>query len=163
MSNLNLTTLEKHVFAHSKNNILRPFVLGTCKTLECFFRFCNFDSLYCRLFGFIVLHMLMYAANVYLWKRYRINYAFIFGFKQGTELGYREVFLLSSGLAVLALGGVLSNLDMEMDPRTQSFKAITELIPLGLLIVIFYIHYLNCYVLCSSGNFSTKFFVKINL
>jgi hypothetical protein len=79
--------------------------------------------------------MLMYAANIYFWKRYRINYAFIFGFKQGTELGYREVLLLASGLSVLALGGVLSNLDMEMDPRTKSFTAITELIPLALLTV----------------------------
>ena len=79
--------------------------------------------------------MLMYAADIYFWKRYRINYAFIFGFKQGTELGYREVLLLASGLSVLALGGVLSNLDMEMDPRTKSFTAITELIALALLTV----------------------------
>lgn len=95
----------------------------------------NIFPLY-SLFGFVVLHMLMYAANIYFWKRYRINYAFIFGFKQGTELGYREVLLLASGLSVLALGGVLSNLDMEMDPRTKSFTAITELIPLALLTLV---------------------------
>lgn len=89
------------------------------------------------MFGFIVLHMMLYAANIYFWKRHRINYAFIFGFKQGRELGYREVLLLGSGLAVLTLGGVLSNLDMEMDPRTSSFKAIIELIPLGILTVNF--------------------------
>lgn len=79
--------------------------------------------------------MAMHSANLYFWRRYRINYAFIFGFKQGRELGYREVSLLSSGLAVLALAGVISNLDMEMDPRTKSFRAITELVPLGLLTV----------------------------
>ncbi|KAF5725377.1 phosphate transporter PHO1 9-like [Tripterygium wilfordii] len=94
----------------------------------------NIFPLY-SLFGFIALHMVMYAGNVYFWKRFRVNYSFIFGFKQGTELGYREVLLLSSGLAVLTLGGVLSNLDMEMDPRTQSFKTVTELVPLGLLTV----------------------------
>ncbi|KAJ7943425.1 Phosphate transporter PHO1-like protein [Quillaja saponaria] len=55
------------------------------------------------LFGFIVLHMLMYAGNVYYWRRYRVHYSFIFGFKEGTELGYREVLLLSFGLAMLAL------------------------------------------------------------
>ena len=81
--------------------------------------------------------MLMYSANLYFWRRYRVNYSFIFGFKQGTELGYREVFLLSSGLGVLALAGVISNLDMEMDPRTKSFRALTELVPLGLLTVSF--------------------------
>ena len=79
--------------------------------------------------------MVMYAANVYLWRRYRVNYAFIFGFKQGTELGYREVLLVSFGLAVLALGSVLSNLDMEMDPKTLDYEAFTEIIPLILVVV----------------------------
>lgn len=89
----------------------------------------------CSLFGFIVLHMLMYGGNTYLWRHFRVNYLFIFGFKQGTELGYREVFLLASGLSVLTLAAVLSNLDMEMDPRTKSFKTLTELVPLGLVTV----------------------------
>lgn len=79
--------------------------------------------------------MLMYAGNIYFWRRYRVNYSFIFGFKQGTELGYREVLLLSFGLAVLALSAVLSNLDMEMDPQTKDYKALTELLPLFLVLV----------------------------
>ncbi|KAA3456054.1 phosphate transporter PHO1-like protein 9 [Gossypium australe] len=94
----------------------------------------NIFPLY-SLFGYIVLHMLMYAGNVFFWKRYRVNFSFIFGFKQGTELGYREVLLLSSGLSLLALAGVISHLDMEMDPRTKSFRTLTELIPLFLLIM----------------------------
>ncbi|KAG8482567.1 hypothetical protein CXB51_024100 [Gossypium anomalum] len=101
--------------------------------------FSRANCLYCcrvsSLFGYIVLHMLMYAGNVFFWKRYRVNFSFIFGFKQGTELGYREVLLLSSGLSLLALAGVISHLDMEMDPRTKSFRTLTELIPLFLLIV----------------------------
>lgn len=89
----------------------------------------------CSLFGFIVLHMLMYAANIFYWRRYRVNYSFIFGFKQGTELSYREVLLVGFAIAAMALGSVLSNLDMEMDPKTQDFKAWTEVIPLFLLVV----------------------------
>ncbi|KAK4430026.1 Phosphate transporter [Sesamum alatum] len=88
------------------------------------------------LFGFIFLHMLMYAANIYFWRRYRVNYSFIFGFKEGTELGYREVLLLGFCLSVLALASVLANLDMEMDPVTQDYKAITELLPLGLVLLV---------------------------
>ncbi|KAI3761967.1 hypothetical protein L1987_52390 [Smallanthus sonchifolius] len=88
------------------------------------------------LFGFLVLHMLMYAANVYYWTRYRVNYSFIFGFKPGTELGYTEVLLFSSGLSVLTLAAVLSNLEMELDPNTKSYKALTELLPLGLVTVV---------------------------
>ncbi|KAG6659294.1 hypothetical protein I3843_03G020700 [Carya illinoinensis] len=95
----------------------------------------NIFPLY-TLFGFIVLHMLMYSANIFFWKHYRVNYSFIFGFKQGTELDYREVFLLSSGLAVLALACVISNLDMDMDPGASIFGALTELVPLGLLTVV---------------------------
>ncbi|MBA0692559.1 hypothetical protein Goari_010111, partial [Gossypium aridum] len=86
------------------------------------------------LFGFIVLHMLMYAIDIFYWRKYRVNYAFIFGFKPGTELGYREVLLLSFGLGTLALAAVLCNLDMEMDPKTKDYKAFTELLPLLLVL-----------------------------
>lgn len=65
-----------------------------------------------------------------------MNYAFIFGFKEGTELGYREVLLVGFAFAVLALGSVHANLDMEMDPKTGDYKAFTELLPLGLVVVI---------------------------
>ncbi|KAL3636586.1 Phosphate transporter PHO1 8 [Castilleja foliolosa] len=78
--------------------------------------------------------MLMYGANTYFWRRYRVNYPFIFGYKPGTELGFREIFLLASGLLVLAFAAVLANLDMEMDPNTESFQTITELVPLFLVI-----------------------------
>ncbi|KAF6171790.1 hypothetical protein GIB67_007311 [Kingdonia uniflora] len=95
----------------------------------------NMFPLY-SLFAFVVLHMLMYSADIYFWRRYRVNYPFIFGFKQSSELGYREVFLLSAGLSVLALAGVLSNLQMDMDLETNSFEALTELVPLGLVTVV---------------------------
>ncbi|KAK6270429.1 hypothetical protein POUND7_007534 [Theobroma cacao] len=88
------------------------------------------------LFGFVVLHMLVYTGNLYLWRRCRINYTFIFGFKQGTGLGFREVLLFSFGLATLALTSVISNLDMEMDPKTGDYKALTELLPLALVMLV---------------------------
>ncbi|KAF5457119.1 hypothetical protein F2P56_021249 [Juglans regia] len=112
----------------------------------------NMFPLY-SLFGFIVLHMLMYSANIYFWRRFRVNYSFIFGFKQGTELGYRQVFLLSSVLAVLALVGVISNLDMEMDERTRSFGALTELVPLGLLTVVVLIIFCPFNIIYRSSRF----------
>uniref|UniRef100_A0A164SVV9 SPX domain-containing protein n=1 Tax=Daucus carota subsp. sativus TaxID=79200 RepID=A0A164SVV9_DAUCS len=89
------------------------------------------------LYGFIVLHMLFYAGNIYFWKKYKINYQFIFGFKAGTELGYREVLLVSFALSVLALASIHGNLDMEMDPKTKDYKQLTELVPLILLILAF--------------------------
>ncbi|XP_010438891.1 PREDICTED: phosphate transporter PHO1 homolog 4 [Camelina sativa] len=89
-----------------------------------------------RFFGFVVLHMIMYAANIYFWRRYRVNYSFIFGFKQGTELGYRHVLLLSFGLGTLSLCAVLVNLDMEMDAETKDYRTVTELVPLFLLVLV---------------------------
>lgn len=83
-----------------------------------------------------------------------MNYSFIFGFKEGTELGYGEVLLCGFCLSVLALASVLANLDMEMDPITQDYKAVTELLPLGLVVVRIYQHkllvrllspYISCY------------------
>nr|XP_016504664.1 PREDICTED: phosphate transporter PHO1 homolog 9-like [Nicotiana tabacum] len=112
----------------------------------------NIFPLY-SLFGFIVLHMLMYAGNIYYWRRFRVNYPFIFGFKQGTELGYRQVLLLASGLAVLALAAALANLDMEMDPKTRSFGTVTELIPLALVVVLLLITFCPLNIIYRSSRF----------
>lgn len=79
--------------------------------------------------------MLVYAANMYFWRRYKINYAFIFGFRQGTQLGYREVFLLSSGLGVIVLATLLVHMHVKMDSETQHFETYVELLPLGLIFV----------------------------
>ncbi|CDY39346.1 BnaC05g10330D [Brassica napus] len=89
------------------------------------------------LFGFIVLHIIMFAGNIYYWRRYKVNYSFIFGFKEGTELGYRQVLLVAFSTGVLALLCVLANLDMEVDPVTKDYQAFTELLPLILLLGIF--------------------------
>ncbi|KAI3934655.1 hypothetical protein MKX01_012195 [Papaver californicum] len=110
-----------------------------------------------HLFAYIILHMLMYAVNIYFWRCYRVNYPFIFGFKQGSELGYREVFLLSAGLTLLSLAGVLANLDMEMEPGTQSYQTITELVPLGLVTLVLAIAFCPFNIIYCSGRF---FFIK---
>ncbi|KAL3643896.1 hypothetical protein CASFOL_011828 [Castilleja foliolosa] len=112
----------------------------------------NIFPLY-SLFMYIVLHMLMYGVNTYFWRRYRVNYPFIFGYKPGTELGFREVLLLASGLSVLAFAAVLANLDMEMDPDTQSFQTITELVPLGLVIVVLAITFCPFNIIYRSSRF----------
>ncbi|KAI3907593.1 hypothetical protein MKW98_016237 [Papaver atlanticum] len=116
----------------------------------------NIFPLY-SLFAYIILHMLMYAVNIYFWRCYRVNYPFIFGFKQGTELGYREVFLLSAGLTLLSLAGVLANLDMEMEPGTQRYQTITELVPLGLVTLVLAIAFCPFNIIYRSGRF---FFIK---
>lgn len=87
------------------------------------------------LFGYVVLHLIMYGANTYFWTRLRVNYPFIFGCKPGTSLGFREVLLVASGLSVLTLAAVLAHLDLDMDPETKKFRLLTELLPLFLVAV----------------------------
>ncbi|KAH9295012.1 hypothetical protein KI387_038600, partial [Taxus chinensis] len=82
--------------------------------------------------GFVFLHMFMYAADLYFWQRFRINYPFIFGFKTGTELGFREVFLITMGLCVMSLAGAISNLHM----GTQSLSTLGECVPLILVVIL---------------------------
>ncbi|RZC72384.1 hypothetical protein C5167_035548 [Papaver somniferum] len=77
--------------------------------------------------------------------------------QQGTELGYREVFLLSAGLTLLSLAGVLANLDMEMEPGTQKYQTITELVPLGLVTLVLAIAFCPFNIVYRSGRF---FFIK---
>ncbi|KAI3467312.1 hypothetical protein Pfo_023975 [Paulownia fortunei] len=104
-------------------------------------------------YTYIVLHMLVYAANVYFWRRYKINYPFIFGFKQGTELGYREVFLLSNGLAVIALATFLVHLHVKMDSKSQHYENYIELLPLGLVIVVVAITFCPFNIIYRSSRF----------
>ncbi|XP_055805337.1 phosphate transporter PHO1 homolog 9-like isoform X2 [Solanum dulcamara] len=116
----------------------------------------NIFPLY-SLFGFVILHMLMYGANIYYWRRFRVNYPFIFGFKQGTELGYRQVLLLASALSLLALAAALYHLDMDIDPKTRSFETVTELTPLALVIVLLLITFCPLNIIYRSSRF---FFIK---
>lgn len=58
----------------------------------------------------------------------------MFGFMEGTELGYKEIIFVL-GVTILALAGVLSNLDMEMDLKTHDYKAYSELFPVGVVLV----------------------------
>ncbi|XVF85893.1 hypothetical protein PTKIN_Ptkin17bG0154400 [Pterospermum kingtungense] len=108
-------------------------------------------------FAYLVLHMLAYAADIYFWRRYRINYPFIFGFKQGTELGHREVFLLSTGLAVLALACFLGNLHLDLGTKTQNYKILTELFPLGLVAIVLVIMFCPFDIIYRSSRF---FFIR---
>ncbi|CAN1815533.1 Phosphate transporter PHO1 homolog 10 [Linum perenne] len=93
----------------------------------------NIFPLY-SLFGYVILHMLVYAADIYFWRRFRVNYPFIFGFERGTELDHRQVFLLSTGLAFLVLASLLANLHLDLSSKANKYKQLTELMPLGLII-----------------------------
>ncbi|KAH9535732.1 hypothetical protein CY35_17G068900 [Sphagnum magellanicum] len=60
----------------------------------------------------IVLHIFMYGWNVYSWRLKGINYAFIFEFSPGSELRYREVFLVCTCLTTVVSGAMVMHLSM---------------------------------------------------
>ncbi|KAF9590908.1 hypothetical protein IFM89_000164 [Coptis chinensis] len=67
---------------------------------------------------------------------------------------FMEVFLVSTALATLALAAMLSNLNMEMDPKTKDYKALTELVPLGLATLVLLITFCPFnFIYCSSRFF----------
>ncbi|PWA96975.1 EXS (ERD1/XPR1/SYG1) family protein [Artemisia annua] len=105
------------------------------------------------LYAYIILHVLMYAANIYFWRRCRINYPFIFGFKQGTELSHYDVFLISTGLAVLTLGTFLVHVHMKVDYIESVYTKYVELVPLGLLISILALFFCPFNILYKSSRF----------
>ncbi|XP_022968056.1 phosphate transporter PHO1 homolog 10-like isoform X2 [Cucurbita maxima] len=90
----------------------------------------NIFPLY-SLFGFIVLHVLMYAADLHFWRCCGVNYPFIFGSKRGTKFGCQQVFLLGAGLAVLASASFLASLYVDRDPSTRKYRTEAEKVPLG--------------------------------
>ncbi|XP_023731280.1 phosphate transporter PHO1 homolog 10 isoform X1 [Lactuca sativa] len=105
------------------------------------------------LYAYIILHMLLYAANIYFWKRCRINYPFIFGFKQGTELSYQDVFLVSTGVTVVTLSTFLLHVHMKLDSVHSIYEKYVELIPLILLILLLLIFFCPFNILYKSSRF----------
>eukprot|EP00850_Spirogloea_muscicola_P013246 SM000089S23802 [mRNA] locus=s89:54439:59931:- [translate_table: standard] len=81
----------------------------------------------------VLLHSYLYGWNVWLWRRTRINYAFIFEFAPGTELRYREVLLISSCLNVILLGGMVIHLVVHA--RAFDRHNASELVPLFTLLL----------------------------
>ncbi|MCO5587368.1 hypothetical protein L7F22_041317 [Adiantum nelumboides] len=93
-------------------------------------------SIYDSFLSLVVLHLYMYGWNLFMWREKRINYAFIFEFATNTELKYREVLLVASGLTMLVIGGLLGHF-IAYTSLSISFN--TAAIPLLVLMVFMFI------------------------
>lgn len=103
---------------------------------------------HCSTLLLVILHIFCYAFDVYAWARTRVNYPFIFGFSSGTELRYREVLLLATGLSTFLLGGMNLHIavtllttddhdteDPEVPHLTTTPHLVPDIIPLILVVV----------------------------
>ncbi|KAL9246231.1 hypothetical protein vseg_019793 [Gypsophila vaccaria] len=58
------------------------------------------------MFSLLFLHFFLYGCNIFMWKKARINYSFIFELAPTKELKFREVFLICTA-SMTAIVGVL--------------------------------------------------------
>ncbi|KAL2633050.1 hypothetical protein R1flu_004529 [Riccia fluitans] len=100
----------------------------------------------------VLLHMYLYGLNVFFWTRTRINYSFIFEFAPGTELDYRKVLLVTTGLTALFLMGIVGHLT-----ATLYESPYTDFIPLVLLLILVLIVFFPFRYIYRSSRF---FFLK---
>jgi hypothetical protein len=62
------------------------------------------------LVALVLIHMYMYGWNMYMGKRVRINYTFIFEFSRGSELHYEEVLAVCTALTTVLIGAMVMHL-----------------------------------------------------
>lgn len=83
--------------------------------------------------GLVLLHLYLYGWNVYAWQQTRINYAFIFEHRPGTELRYRQVLCMASGFTTLLL--TTMNLHLYISTLEAPKFRTSEFLPLACILV----------------------------
>lgn len=83
----------------------------------------------------VILHMYLYGWNIFIWRRVRINYAFIFEFTPGSELRYREVLLVCTALTALLIGAMVIHLTIHSTLVQGQASAYIDLIPFAVMLV----------------------------
>ncbi|KAG9143625.1 hypothetical protein Leryth_019210 [Lithospermum erythrorhizon] len=85
------------------------------------------------LFSLLFLHFFLYGCNIFMWRKTRINYSFIFELSTKKELKYRDVFLICA-TSMTAVVGVLF-VHLSLVAKDYSFSKV-QAIP-GLLLLAF--------------------------
>jgi len=90
---------------------------------------------FCSMFGLLFLHLFLYGCNIFMWRKARINYSFIFELGSKNELKYRDVFLICTA-SMSAIAGVMF-VHLSLLEKGYSFRQV-QVIPGLLLLVIIY-------------------------
>lgn len=83
------------------------------------------------MFSLLFLHFFLYGCNIFMWRKTRINYSFIFELSTTKELKYRDVFLICA-TSMTSVVGVLF-LHLSLVSRGYSYSQV-QAIP-GLLLL----------------------------
>ncbi|CAN4124722.1 unnamed protein product [Withania somnifera] len=85
------------------------------------------------MFSLMFLHFFLYGCNIFMWRKNRINYSFIFELAQTKELKYRDVFLICTTSMTVVVGVLF--LHLTLVAKGYSYNQI-QAIP-GLLLLVF--------------------------
>nr|XP_043624537.1 phosphate transporter PHO1 homolog 1 [Erigeron canadensis] len=85
------------------------------------------------MFSLLFLHFFLYGCNIFMWKKTRINYSFIFELSATRELKYRDVFLICTMSMTVVIGVLFVHLSLMS--KGYSYSQV-ESIP-GLLLLVF--------------------------
>ncbi|KAI8022990.1 hypothetical protein LOK49_LG03G00731 [Camellia lanceoleosa] len=86
------------------------------------------------MFSLLFLHFFLYGCNIFMWRKTRINYTFIFELAPAKELKYRDVFLICA-VSMSAVMGVLF-VHLSLMAKGYSYAQV-QAIPAFLLLVFF--------------------------
>ncbi|KAF5727777.1 EXS family protein [Tripterygium wilfordii] len=64
------------------------------------------------MFSLLFLHFFLYGCNIFMWRKMRINYSFIFELSPTKELGYRDVFLICTTSMATVVGVMFVHLSL---------------------------------------------------
>nr|CAB3467988.1 unnamed protein product [Digitaria exilis] len=84
------------------------------------------------MFSLFFLHLFLYGCNIFMWRKTRINYTFIFEFTPTKELKYRDIFLICTTSMTIVVGVMFAHLTSIV--KGNSSRAV-QAIPGSLLLV----------------------------
>ncbi|XP_074571359.1 phosphate transporter PHO1 homolog 1-like [Curcuma longa] len=90
------------------------------------------------MFSLLFLHFFLYGCNIFVWRKTRINYTFIFEFAPTKELKYRDVFLICATSMTVIVGVMFAHLSLVARGYSSTqVQAIPGFLLLMFLIVCF--------------------------
>ncbi|XP_010936777.1 phosphate transporter PHO1-3 [Elaeis guineensis] len=89
------------------------------------------------MFSLLFLHLFLYGCNIFMWRKTRINYSFIFEFAPTKELKYRDVFLICTTSMTIVVGVMFAHLSLTAKGYSSTkIQAIPGILLLIFLVVL---------------------------
>ncbi|KAL1556615.1 Phosphate transporter PHO1 1, variant 2 [Salvia divinorum] len=94
-------------------------------------------QVHATIFSTLFLHLFLYGCNIFVWRKTRINYSFIFELCPTKELKYRDVFLICTSSMITVVGVLFVHLSLMAKGYSYAqVQAIPGLLLLAFIIVL---------------------------